>query len=106
MRSAMAANPAKKSGFFPDATILELEHLTVRELLVRLAELEDAMRALPPLVAFRGRLIVNPERRPLVLQQRAVVAQLRARRALLRTGEQARRAPNSKHSAFPAPRLV
>jgi hypothetical protein len=100
----MAVSSAKTSGLFPKATIPDLKELSVRELLVRLAELEDKVRALPPLVVFSGRLIVNPERRPFLLQQRAVVAQLRSRRALLRSGDTTRRATTTTHTATPAPR--
>lgn len=62
--------------------------LSVPQLLRNLATLEDSLRGLPPLVAVRGRLVINPERRRLVARQQAVVKHLRSRRATLRSHQQ------------------
>ncbi len=56
-----------------------LDGMSVRELVALLAFLEDAIRPLPPLVALRGRLVVNPDRRRLAARQRAVREALRSR---------------------------
>ena len=60
--------------------------LSVRELVAVLAELEDALRGLPPFLVRRGALVLNPDRAPLLVRQRAVVSELRARRRAWRAG--------------------
>ncbi|NUR79843.1 MAG: hypothetical protein HOP97_03130 [Terrabacter sp.] len=59
--------------------------MSLRELVAALASIEDRMRHLPTLVAFRGQLVPNPERRLLLRRQEAVIATLRRRRTTLRS---------------------
>lgn len=89
----------------------DLPSMTVADLIANLARLEDDLREAPPLVALRGRLVVNPHRRRLVARQQAVIGELRARRTSLRTGtdEHGRRtrpASGNRLQAAPTPPSV
>lgn len=54
--------------------------LSVRELVVELARVEESLRKLPALLARRDALIPNPTRRPLLRRERAIMGELAARR--------------------------
>ena len=58
----------------------DLRTLSTRELLVALVEVERELRATPFLVEGRVGFRVNPSVAPLLARQRAIAAQLRARR--------------------------
>ena len=66
-------------------TAQQLATMSIRELIGALSAIEDRLRHLPTLVPFGGRLVTNPERRLLLRRQRLVIANLRRRRAALRT---------------------
>ena len=61
--------------------------MTVRALVSALTEVEDTLRALEPFVPRNGRLVVNPARKPWIVRERALVAELRSRRSSWRRGE-------------------
>jgi hypothetical protein len=54
--------------------------LSVRELVVELARVEESLRKLPALLVRRDALIPNPARRPLVRRERDIMGELAARR--------------------------
>jgi hypothetical protein len=74
----------------PSAPIPPAAHLpsmTVRALVAALTEAEETLRTLEPFVPRHGRLVINPARQPWIARERALVAELRARRASWRRGE-------------------
>lgn len=73
---------------------LAVAGLSVRELVLALTEIEDALRSVPPLLARRGALVLNPDRVPLLVRQHAVVSELRARRQAWRSGAAAPQRPS------------
>jgi hypothetical protein len=61
--------------------------MTVRALVAALTEAEETLRTLEPFVPRNGRLVVNPARQPWIARERALVSELRSRRASWRRGE-------------------
>ena len=61
--------------------------MTVRALVAALTEAEDTLRTLEPFVPRSGRLVVNPARQPWIARERALVSELKVRRASWRRGE-------------------
>src|SRR3954469_24320562 len=59
--------------------------MSLRGLIAELSATEDRLRHLPTFAPFGGRLVINPERRLVLRHQRLVLANLRRRRATLRT---------------------
>ena len=84
----------------------DLSSLPVRSLLALLSEVETALRRTPFLIRRRGAVTVNPEIASLMARQRALVAQLRARRRSWRRGAShgGRAGPDRQSSAsWPPP---
>ena len=73
--------------YAPIPPAVHLPSMTVRALVAALSEAEDALRSLEPFVPRNGRLVVNPARQPWIARERALVAELRSRRASWRRGE-------------------
>jgi hypothetical protein len=92
-RSRSAASP-------PIDAHADPSNLSVRDLVSLLTQLEDTLRSTPFLIPRHEMMVVNPEVAPLLARQRAVVAQLRARRVSLRGGDSASRRSSA---AWPLP---